>query len=167
MRFLINPVKAGLSIFAVVIFTLLSILAILAQRWIIAAVYIILVIAYAYLACRFCTTCVVDESGVRQTFLGNSSHILHWQDIQEVGIANMKVLRNYNKDRIGELYIYFSPRKLVDDERLGMCLHWPPEDMCFMRFSVRRMKEVQKYWKPKFAFAWLKEEVFLDKYFNR
>ena len=36
-----------------------------------------------------------------------------------------------------------------------------------MRYSVKRLKAVQKYWEEKPVLAWLKEEAYLDRYFRR
>ena len=104
---------------------------------------------------------------MRNRFLWKSYNELSWDKIQEVGIANMKVMKNAERTKVGELYLYFSPESMTEKERFHMCLNWPPKEKRYMRYSVKRLKAVQKYWEEKPVLAWLKEEAYLDRYFRR
>lgn len=167
MRYLINPVKAALSFFAFVLFVFLFLASCQSQKVVPMILYSCLSVIYIFLFLHFSRFLEMDEKGVRNRFLWKSYNDLSWNDIHEVGIANMKVMKNSEKMKVGELYLYFSPESMTEKERFNMCLNWPPKEKRYMRYSVKRLKTVQKYWQEKPVLAWLKEEAYLDRYFRR
>ena len=164
MRYLINPVKALLSLFAFILFLFLFVVSFQSHKIIPMVLYAVLSVVYFLLLCHFTKYLEIDENGVRNRFLWKSYNELSWDKIQEVGIANMKVMKNAERTKVGELYLYFSPESMTEKERFHMCLNWPPKEKRYMRYSVKRLKAVQKYWEEKPVFAWLKEEAYLDRY---
>lgn len=167
MRYLINPVEALLSLFAFILFLFLFVVSFQSHKIIPMVLYAVLSVVYFLLLCHFTKYLEIDENGVRNRFLWKSYNELSWDKIQEVGIANMKVMKNAERTKVGELYLYFSPESMTEKERFHMCLNWPPKEKRYMRYSVKRLKAVQKYWEEKPVFAWLKEEAYLDRYFRR
>ena len=84
-----------------------------------------------------------------------------WDKIQEVGIANMKVMKNAERTKVGELIFTFS--RVYDRERtFSYVPQLAAKEKRYMRYSVKRLKAVQKYWEEKPVLAWLKEEAYLD-----
>ena len=167
MRYIINPQKAGLCLFACLVFLFLFFLLLPEGKLLLSVICLLLCILYAYFTCRFLIYLEIDEKGVRNRFLGRTYHDIPWDEIREVGIANMKILNNRQKKKVGELYLYFSKDTMTEEERLGMCLHWPPDDIRYMRYSVSRLKAVQKYWHTPPTLVWLAEEAYLDRYFRQ
>ena len=166
MRCIIDPKKAILCGFASFVFLFLSILSLQYEKLVLGLVYLVLSIVYLYFTFRSAVLLEMDDRGLRDRFLWFTFNELPWINVREVGIANLKVLKNAEKKKLGELYIYFSDEQMGDEERLRMCLHWPPKDKRYMRFSQKRIKAIQKYWEKKPVFAWIDEEAFLDKYYK-
>ena len=166
MRYLINPVKALISLFAFILFLFLFIISCESRKIFPMVLYACLSGIYFFLLCHFTGYLEIDGKGVRNRFLWKSCNDLPWDKIHEVGIANLKVVNNAEKTKVGELYLYFSPESMTEKERFNMCLNWPPKGKCYMHYSVKRLKAVQKYWEEKPVLAWLKEEAYMDRYFR-
>ena len=167
MRFLINPPKAAFSLSATLIFLYLFVASCQSVKLIPLILYLILTIIYLGLACYYSIIFEMDENGVRNRFLFWSFMDIPWDEMKEVGIANMKVIKNAEKKKVGELYLYFSRETMTEKERFHMCLHWPPKDKRYMRYSVKRLKKLHRYWDEKPVFAWLSEEAYMDRYFRQ
>lgn len=114
MRYLINPVKALLSLFAFILFLFLFVVSFQSHKMIPMVLYAVLSVVYFLLLCHFTKYLEIDESGVRNRFLWKSYNELSWDKIQEVGIANMKVMKNAERTKVGELYLYFSPESMTE-----------------------------------------------------
>ena len=166
MRFFINPVKAVLCLMAVIVFLFLSSASWQSGKPMLGIFYTLLCLVYMVLTMYFSTLLEIDEMGIRNRFLFWTFNSILWNEIREVGIGNLKVMKNTEKKKIGEVYLYFSKTVLTEKERFGMCLHWPPRDKRYMQYSVRRLKKVRNYWHEKPVLAWMTEEAYLDKYFK-
>ena len=102
---------------------------------------------------------------MRNRFLWKSYNELSWIRFREVGIANMKVMKNAERTKVGELYLYFFSRVYDRERTFSYVPQLAAKEKRYMRYSVKRLKAVQKYWEEKPVFAWLKEEAYLDRYF--
>lgn len=167
MRFFVNPGKAVFSLAASFVFLFLFIVSCQSAKAVPMALYFILCIVYLSLTCHYAVFLELDEKGVRNRFLFRTYNEIPWQEIKEVGIANMRVLKNTEKKKIGELYFYFSRESMSEKERFGMCLHWPPKEQRYMQYSVSRLKKLQKYWEEKPVLIWLTEEAYRDRFFRQ
>lgn len=167
MRFLINPPRAAFSLAAAFIFLYLFIASCQSGKIVPLILYFALTLVYLGLTCYYTIFLEMDEKGVRNRFLFWSFMEIPWSEIKEVGIANMRVMKNAEKKKVGELYLYFSRNTMTEKERFYMCLHWPPKDKRYMRYSVDRLKKLHRYWEEKPVFAWLSEESYMDRYFRR
>lgn len=167
MRFIINPIKSLFCILATCVFFFLFVISVQCKRPVTIILYSLLTLVYIGLTLHFTTLLEVDEKGVRNRFLLWTYNSIPWSEIHEVGIANMKVMKNAERKKAGELYLYFSREAMTEKERFGMCLNWPPKEKRYMRYSVRRLKKIQKFWEEKPVFAWISEEAYLDRYFKR
>ncbi len=105
MRYLINPVKALLSLFALILFLFLFIVSFQSQKTFPMILYACLSGIYFFLLCHFTRYLEIDEKGVRNRFLWKAYNDLSWDKIHEVGIANMKVMKNAEKMKVGELIL--------------------------------------------------------------
>jgi len=161
-----DPVKAVLYFFSAIIFGTLSITAFAGKHAILSAVYGAAFLIYFGLSIYCCCMFSVDEKGVTRSFFGKVLVYIPWDKVREFGIANLKVIKNHNKNKIGEVYIYFSPSEMTDEKRLSMCLKWPPKNICYLRFSVSRLKDIQQFTEEKPILFWMTEEAYLDKFFR-
>lgn len=166
MRFFINPVKAVICLIASAVFLFLFIISCQSRKAMPLILYFTLSLIYIVLTCYYATFLEMDEKGIRNRFFLWTYNEIPWNEIKEVGIANMKVIKNAQRKKVGELYFYFSREIMTEKERLGMCLHWPPKGKRYMRYSVERLKKIQQYWEDKPVLAWLTEEAYLDRYFR-
>ena len=166
MRFFINPIKAGISLAAASVFLFLFVLSCQSRKTVPMTLYFVLLVIYIGMTFYYTILLEIDEKGVRNRFLFWTCSEAAWSEIREVGVANMRVMKNAERKKVGELYLYFSKEVMSEKEHFEMCLHWPPKGKPYMRFSVKRLKKVQKYWEEKPVLAWLTEEAFLDRYFR-
>ena len=83
----------------------------------------------------------------------------------EVFIANVRIMKNANKDKIRQVYLCFSPKVMTQAEKINMCLYWPPRDVLYVRFSPDSLKQTQVYWEEDIPLFWLTKEAFLDRYY--
>lgn len=167
MRFFINPIKAVLCLAAFAAFAFLFLISCQSKKPVPMTLYFILSIVYLGLTLYYTIILEINEVGIRNRFLFWTYNIIPWSGIEEVGIANMKIIKNAERKKAGELYLYFSRKAMTEKERFGMCLHWPPREKPYMRFSVKRLKKIQTYREVKPALAWLREETYYDRYFKR
>lgn len=167
MRFFINPIKAVLCLAAFAAFVFLFLISCQSKKAVPMTLYFILSIVYLGLTLYYTIILEINDVGIRNRFLFWTYNIIPWSGIEEVGIANMKIIKNAERKKAGELYLYFSREAMTEKERFGMCLHWPPREKPYMRFSVKRLKKIQTYREVKPALAWLREETYYDRYFKR
>lgn len=167
MRFFVNPLKAAVSLAAAAVFLFLVFVSYQNRGIVPLILYSVLSVIYLVLTCYYSAFFEMDETGVRNRFLFWTYNVLTWNQVKEVGIANMRVIKNAEKKKVGELYFYFSKEVMTEKDRFAMCLHWPPKGKPYLRYSVKRLKAVQNYWKEKPAYAWLSEEAYLNRYFKQ
>lgn len=167
MRFFVNPGKAVVSLAASSVFLFLFIVSCQNAKTVPMVLYFVLCIIYLSLTCHYAVFLEIDENGIRNRFLFRTYNEIPWQEIKEVGIANMRVMKNAEKKKIGELYFYFSRETMSDKERFRMCLHWPPKNKRYMKYSVSRLKKLQRYRDEKPVLVWLTEEAYRDRFFRQ
>ena len=100
MRYLINPVKSLLSLFAFILFLFLFVVSFQSHKMIPMVLYAVLSVVYFLLLCHFTKYLEIDENGVRNRFLWKSYNELSWDKIKEVWIANMKVMKNAERRKL-------------------------------------------------------------------
>lgn len=105
---------------------------------------------YLYVGLFVVGACVtIDEHGVRMHTLGITLRRYTWQDIEEVGVAGVKVFNKRDQKKTGSIYIYLSNKRLDDKQRFKMCLEWPPKKCIYLGYSTDRFTCVQSKWKHK------------------
>ena len=88
------------------------------KKLVLGLVYLVLSIVYLYFTFRSAVLLEMDDRGLQgQVFVAHIQRT-SLDKCGEVGIANLKVLKNAEKKKLGELYIYFSDEQMGDEERL-------------------------------------------------
>ena len=166
-HYIVDPVRAALSLLAAVIFLTVAVMAAQEAKYIRAVLFAVLGVVYILQLRENLQTAVIGPEGVSFYDLGRCIRSLRWEDVRETGVLNLKVTNNYDKDRIGTMMLYVSGRELSDEEKLGICLRWPPRDLIYFRFTRSRYLTLQQYRGDNIPLFYLKEDKFLDKYFSQ
>ncbi len=111
-----------------------------------AFVFFALGILFAVIAVRNGRSVVIGEDGVYSSFFGLFSRYMSWDDIEETGVAGMRIFFKPSNTKAGDRYIYLVPRKLDDQERFSMILNWPPKDGIYLRYSSERYSAIRYRW---------------------
>lgn len=165
MKRLLNPYRSALFFAASIVFLVLAVLAVQSHKAVLIIIYSALCLFYIFIGIRCLSAVIIDKEGVKIKGIGTPVRSVSWAEISEVYIANLRVIKNSEKNKIGQLYLCFAPDRLLDEEKMSICLNWPPKDMLYVRFSPRVLKEVKKYWQEDVSLFWIEKEVFLDKYY--
>ncbi len=143
MSFIVHPLKMAASIATAAVTLALSIFAFSAGRILAGVLNLAIALIFLGILPVFAARVTVDGKGVSRRFLGRASKAMTWDQVAEAGVAGTKVLKKQDSDRTGELYIYFSPVKMSDQERFEMMLKWPPRDKLFMYYTEKRIRAVE------------------------
>lgn len=114
--------------------------------WAVAVCCLLLGLVYATISVRNGALVHIDETSVLRRTLGIRGKTLVWDEIREVGVVGTKIIHNRNGRRTGTKYIYFSKREMTEEERFDMCLKWPPRDVIYIHYSLKKIHFVQKIW---------------------
>ena len=148
-KFIVHPLKFIVCLATFAIGLVLAVCLILIKRYVSAAVFFGIGLMFLCIASVFGAVITVDDSGVSRSVLGRVRQSFRWDQVAEVGVAGAKVLKSASSQKTGELYIYFSPLALDDQQRFEMMLRWPPKDKIFMQYSRQRIEAVQMCWDSK------------------
>lgn len=140
--YLLKTIVAGLT---ALIFAVLAVIFFLMRFWIVGGIFVALLAVYLVIAIKNCYVIHIGEDRVYRIFPGRGIS-LNWSDIQDVGVVGIKVLGRAGRKYTGGKYIYFSDRKLSEDELFNICLKWPPDNMLFLHFSHKRIAYIQTRW---------------------
>ena len=91
-------------------------------------------------------TISIGPSGIRRSIAGHFTKALSWNEIAEVDVIGTNPFHSSGSKRTGTLYIYFSPRKLTEQERFDIVLHWPPLSGFFLVYDKKRMDFIVPLW---------------------
>lgn len=146
-RFLINPLLFAAGIATALFSFLMCVVLLLLGRWGSAAIFGILFCLFVYVAAENGILICISEQGIFEKGIRRGKRKLPWREIHEIGICGTKVFGKYEKVKnFGTLYIYFSEKKMDDNERFGMILRWPPSNKNYMLYSKKRLMAVQRFW---------------------
>lgn len=148
-RYYVNPYKfaAGLGTFLVC--GVLSAVMVYIHELLSALIFGIIAVIFLFPAIIYGSIITVDEKGARCTFLGILRREISWSQVKETGVIGTKVFNKSNKDKTGDMYLYFSPKELTDNERFELGMKWPPRDMIFLLYTKERTTWVQSMWSNK------------------
>ena len=104
-----------------------------------------LMIVYIFAAFKNGQIVHIDSDRIYRLFPHDGAG-LNWSSVREVGVVGLKVLGNPDKKHTGSKYIYFSDHAISEEELFQMCLKWPPEDILYIRFSYKRIAQIQRCW---------------------
>lgn len=149
MNCIVDIVKLIGAMFCIIVFAVFAFLFAMLRLWIPFVIVLLLLIVYILAGLKNGRVIRVDEHGVRMIF-PRKANIDSWDTIKEVGIAGIKVINgnkhNAKKKNFGSVYIYFSKTQMTEHQLFNMCLEWPPKDILYIRYSLRRAEAVQRYW---------------------
>lgn len=165
-NYVVHPAKLAVSLPTSILLLWGGLLQASTRFWWCGILLILFGILFLLVAALYGRIVHIDSSGVRWTLLGRVMRARSWDQIEEVGVVGLKVLNgerisiagvsdpaeenereksdDLNKPpRIGTPYIYFSEKALTEHERFALALKWPPKGMIFLRFSPKRVQQVQ------------------------
>lgn len=126
MKFLSDMPKFLSSCICAAVLTFFILGCIWEGQWVGVCVFFLLDCFFVYnLLIRGSVVCI-DTAHVEQRFLGWKMQSWLWSEIAEAGIINDK-------------YMYLSPVKLDEEQRLALCLQWPQKGkICFLAGQSRQ-----------------------------
>ena len=149
-KYIVCPVNCIVSGFTAVI------LSCMAFDCVADKIYIAIAILSA-LSCVFAVICInngavigIHSDRVEKKMLIGKPLVFLKSEIQEIGVVGLRIYRK-NKHNHGTRYIYFSKKKLTEQERFDLCLSWPPKNMIYMEWTNKRMAKVQNFWSDELA----------------
>lgn len=145
LQFMVHPLKFGASLLTILCCLPLAFYAAWLHHWITFGVFLVIAVLFAFVAVNYGSFLIIDESGVRRSFLGISLHSMPWSEIREVGVVGLKVFTRSEK-HTGSRYIYFSPRTLDKDSRFRLALEWPPREMLYAGYTKPRLDAIRFLW---------------------
>ncbi len=138
-----EPLLAALAAFAA-LFSLALVLAMLSVGKTAFAIFFAVILLFFFVIAAFYGSLItLDEHGLTQRILFFPVRRFRWEDVGELGICGSRAFHKKHPDRAGILYFYISPNSLSEEERFRMVLQWPPLELCFFRFSQRRLEKLQ------------------------
>lgn len=145
MNFVVNIFKTIIAGVTAAVFAAFAVIFFLMRFWIVGGIFVALLAVYLVLAIRYSNVIHVDDERVYRVFPAGGPS-LAWSEIRDVGVVGLTVLGKENRRYTGARFIYFSDRKLDDEELFDMCLKWPPEGIMYIRFSHKRIAYIQRFW---------------------
>ena len=148
-KYCVDPLKCVISAITAACFALIGGCLLDLGRWVSAAVFLALAAVFCGLAAANGATIHIDSTHIWRTVLGVKTRGICWNDVAEVVVTGTKVFNQRHPERTGNLYIYFSPQPLTDEERFGIMLKWPPEGKIYLLYNAKRILEIQTIWSSK------------------
>ena len=146
---MVNPMLFFYCVLVIVMSAVMAAVMVVLQRWFSMAFFGLLAVVFAVVSTQYGAVITLDDIGICRSIFGIHVRTLTWKQIKEVGVAGLRVLKREESNRVGTLYIYFSEKKMTDQERFDMVLRWPQWNRCYLRFSHERIKAVQMLWDRK------------------
>lgn len=150
-RFMANPFKCAVALTTCLVLVVMAVVMAYINRPVSFLFFAALAVVFGLVTAFSGATLEISEAGIRRRILGRWSEWMSWGDIAEVGIAGTKVFNQTNRDKVGSLYIYFSPTSMSENERFQMMLRWPPMDKLYLIYDPARLRAVQIYWRGPLA----------------
>ena len=147
--FCIHPGRLFACVFTVSAGLILGITFLTLKNWLGAAVMLIIGALFVWQGFVYGPWISITCEGVRKHIFGWTLKQVRWDEIQEVGVVGTKVFNRLAPDKTGPMYIYFSPKKLTEQERFQLALDFPPRDMLFLLHNQQREDLVQNLWDTK------------------
>ena len=152
-KFICHPVRLiFIACCFLILFTLVVVYLIMGN-YVAAVVFGILMAVYGYCNVGALCSVGVDDTCVTKYVLGIKGFSYDWSEIREVGVIYTNHTRRYARSkRPAQCSIYFSPRKMTSEERLKVCLDWPPKDIIELAYGPERMREITRHLDKKWIF---------------
>lgn len=143
--FCIHPLRLVISGATVLTSVVLGITAIIIGEPVAAALLFLIALLFLWQAFIYGPWVSITPEGVRKHIFGHTLKFQSWDEIQEVGVIGTKVFNKLTPEKTGYLYIYFSPKKMTQQDRFQLALNFPPKDMIFLIHSQEREDMVQAF----------------------
>jgi len=151
-RFIVDPYKTAIALATSIGCIALGIAVATIGRYVSMAVFFAIAALFLWVLYINGSTVTLLDDGVELAFLGHRRKFFKWEDIQEVGCAGTKIIRQKDKNDVGSCNIYFSETAMDDDERHQMLFKWPPKDKIYMLYIAERLEAVQYAWSGRIIF---------------
>lgn len=147
--FCVNPNRLAACVFTVAASLVLGITFLTLRNWLGAAVMGVICALFVWQGFIYGPWLSITCEGLRKHIFGWTLREVRWDEIQEVGVIGTKVFNKLTPDKTGPMYIYFSPKKLTEQEQFQLALDFPPKDMLFLLHDQQREDLVQILWNTK------------------
>ena len=145
----VNGLTSVVSFLTGGILTAMAVVAFTLGRYWLAALFLLLGIAFLTVGFLNASRIRLEDRGVTRTLLGRKLREIPRGCLREVGVVGLRVFGD--KEKTGTKYIYFSDHEMDEKERFQMCLSWPPKDAIYMAWSPKRQNAVQMFWQGELA----------------
>lgn len=145
-KFIVNLPGCLIAGFTAILFTWLTILAVYNQKPLLALLFAAFSLLYILVAGKNGATVRFSETGIALYVGLWCVRSRKWEDIKEIGVLGTKAFASPKAKKHGNLYIYFSERKMTEVERFELCLKWPPKKMIYHGYSITIKDLLEKYW---------------------
>ena len=145
-KYYLNPGNCIVCCLTCICFLILSAAMLTTSRYGTVLIFAATGILFGGLAVFFGITISIGPSGIRRSIAGHFTKALSWNEIAEVDVIGTNPFHSSGSKRTGTLYIYFSPRKLTEQERFDIVLHWPPLSGFFLVYDKKRMDFIVPLW---------------------
>lgn len=147
MRFAAHPLQSAISTLSCAGLLVLAGTFIFMKSYIAAAIVFLITIIYFLLFKDYFGSVRIDENGVARLILGIPVVKYGWNEIKEIGILDTHFVKRLRREHpISRLAFYFSPDKMDSDQRLNMCLKWPPRELITLRYTEKAIFWVRKFY---------------------
>lgn len=147
--FCIHPGRLSACVFTVVSGLTLGITFLTLKNWLGAVVMFAIAGLFIWQGFLYGPWVSITCEGIRKHIFGWTLKEISWSEIAEVGVVGTRVFNKLTPHKTGPMYIYFSPRKLTEEERFRLALDFPPRDMLYLLHNQEREDLVQNLWNTK------------------
>lgn len=145
-KYCVNVEKFTVAAVTAIVFILTAVYNVVKRDMLAVVICLALAMLFMAVAAIEGSTVKVSSSGVGLYCFGRQRRKYTWEQIQEVGVAGVKIFNGGNTRKTGTKYIYFSSKPMTDKERFEMCLKWPPGNIIFMKYNYEKICKVQTFW---------------------
>lgn len=161
-KFIVNLPGCLVAEFTAIIFAWMTALAFQCHKVFLALIFVTLSLLYVCIALRNGTVVQISKDGVTLQILGRCIRRLPWENVEEVGVLGTRIFASQKSKKHGLLYMYYSERKLTQEERFELCLKWPPKKIIYHCFSKDIKVCMEKFWQKEIASYNAPEDIWIS-----
>jgi len=141
-----NPLRSIFAVLSVLLFLFIAAVTMAVGEVVIPLVSLGFAIIFMVVFILSFSVVAVSSEGVSQRGLFGPWRCIGWDDIRQVGVIGTKAFPRSELNKGGRKYIYFSTKKLDEDELFKIILNWPVRNLMHIPYNDARFKSVSYLW---------------------